>query len=193
MVCLADRGLFGYDLWKQALETGSELLWRAKHNFRIEAVAELDDGPYLVNVYRRRIKPINLRVIEYTTDESFEDEDRDSFYRLFTSILDPKQAPVSELAALYLQQREIESRFEELKSHLKKSRRILRSQSLELVYQEIWGMLALHYSIRALMCEAAQTAGADLDRLSFVGTLRAIRRSTTASPGFPPKRLANTS
>ena len=47
-------------------------------------------------------------------------------------------------------------------------------------------MLELHYAIRALMHEAAETIGADPDRLSFLGTLRAIRRTTTASPGFSP-------
>ena len=103
MLCLADRGFFGYDLWKQALETGCELLWRAKSNYGIETVAELADGSYLANVYhhqdRRRIKPLQLRVIEYTIDESVAEENQDGFYRLFTSILDPDAAPASELAA----------------------------------------------------------------------------------------------
>ena len=190
MLCLADRGFFGYDLWKQALETGCELLWRAKSNYRIETVAELADGSYLANVYhhqdRRRNKALRLRVIEYSIDESFGEENQDDFYRLFTSILDPDAAPASELAALYSQRWEIESLFGELKTHLNDSRRVLRSQSPELVYQEIWGILALHYAIRALMCEAAETIGADPDRLSFLGTLRAVRRTTTASPGFSP-------
>ena len=98
----------------------------------------------------------------------------------------PDSVPASELTALYSQRWEIESLFDELKTHLNESRRVLRSQSPELVYQEIWGMLGLHYAIRALMCEAAETIKADPDRLSFLGTLRAIRRTTTASPGFSP-------
>ena len=98
----------------------------------------------------------------------------------------PDSVPASELTALYSQRWEIESLFDELKTHLNESRRVLRSQSPELVYQEIWGMLGLHYAIRALMCEAAETIKADPDRLSFVGTLRAIRSTTTASQGFSP-------
>ena len=115
----------------------------------------------------------------------------------------PDTAPASELAALYSQRWEIESLFDELNTHLNESRRVLRSQSpelvyqelvyQELVYQEIWGMLGLHYAIRALMCEAAETIGADPDRLSFLGTLRAIRRTMTASPSFPVRDSLNPS
>ncbi|WP_276944889.1 IS4 family transposase [Ferrimicrobium acidiphilum] len=191
MLCIADRGLFGYELWKQASEGGAELLWRAKSNYRIEMVGELEDGSYLGNVYhhkdRARKRPLLLRVIEYKITEG---EDPDSFYRLFCTITDPTQAPAAELAALYGQRWEIESAFDELKAHQNESRRVLRSQSPELVYQEVWGILALHFAIRALMCDVADSAGRDPDRLSFVGSLRAARRSATTSPGFSPSALS---
>ncbi|MDA8081724.1 MAG: IS4 family transposase [Actinomycetota bacterium] len=189
MLCIADRGLFGYELWEQACESGAELLWRAKANYRIEMVKELPDGSYLGNVYhhkdRKRLKPLTVRVIEYLITEG---DDPDNVYRLFSTILDPELAPASELAALYAQRWEIESVFDELKTHLNESRRVLRSQSPELVYQELWGMLALHYAIRALMNDVAVPAGRDPDRLSFLGSLRAARRTITTSPGFSPSR-----
>ena len=187
MICIADRGIFSYDLWRSASETGSELLWRAKSNYRFEDTVELDDGSYLANVYhykdRTRKNPLQLRVIEYLIDEG---KDPDNVYRLFCTILDHELAPASELAVLYSQRWEIESSFDELKTHLNESRRVLRSQSPELVYQELWGMLALHYAIRALMYETAHSNGRDPDRLSFIGSLRAVRRTTTAGPGFSP-------
>ena len=35
MLCLADRGFFGFTLWQQALATHAQLLWRVKHNARL--------------------------------------------------------------------------------------------------------------------------------------------------------------
>lgn len=187
MICIADRGLFSYDLWRRASETGSELLWRAKSNYRIEMVAELDDGSYLANVYhhrdRARRNPIQLRVIEYLIDEG---KDPDNVYRLFCTILDHKAAPASELAVLYSQRWEIETAFDELKTHLNESRRVLRSQSPELVYQELWGMLALHYAIRALMYDTARTEGRDPDRLSFTQIPPGRSSYDDDKPGFFP-------
>lgn len=128
-----------------------------------------------------------LRIIEYKITEG---EDPDYFYRLFCTITDSKKAPAAELAALYGQRWEIESAFDELKTHQNESRRVLRSQSPELVYQEIWGMLALHFAIRTLMYQVAENTGRDPDRLSFVGSLRAARRSATISPGFSPSAVS---
>ena len=96
---------------------------------------------------------MQLRVIEYSIDDG---ADPDNVYRLFCTITDHEMAPASELAALYSQRWEIESVFDELKTHLNESRRVLRSQSPELVYQELWAMMALHYAIRALMCDVAR-------------------------------------
>lgn len=43
-------------------------------------------------------------------------------YRLVTTILDHEQAPAAELAALYHERWEIETAFDELKTHLRGSR-----------------------------------------------------------------------
>jgi hypothetical protein len=73
MLCLGGRGFFSYDLWQRAANTGAQLLWRAKGNYWIETVAELEDGSYLGNVYhhkdRGRKSPFLLRVIEYQISE----------------------------------------------------------------------------------------------------------------------------
>jgi len=45
--------------------------------------------------------------------------------------------------------------------------------------------------IRHLMCEAADQAGKDPGRLSFMRSLRVIRRQVTAQAGFSPCRLSN--
>jgi IS4 transposase len=92
----------------------------------------------------------------------------------------------TELAAAYHRRWEIELAFDELKTHQRGPRTVLRSKSPDLVLQEIWGHLCCHYAIRSLMTEAAAHAGHDPDRTSFVAALR-IARATVAHTGdFPP-------
>ena len=52
--------------------------------------------------------------------------------------------------------------------------------------QEIWGHLCCHYAIRSLMFDAAEHAGHDPDRVSFVAALRISRRSIAQQGAFPP-------
>jgi hypothetical protein len=89
----------------------------------------------------------------------------------------PRQVPADELAALYAQRWEIESIFDELKTHQRGPRVILRSRTPEGVYQEAWGYLCVHYALRALIQDAADQGDLDPDRISFTKTLHAARRS----------------
>ena len=79
-----------------------------------------------------------------------------------------------------------ESTFDELKTHQRGARTVLRSKSPELVLQEIWGHLCCHFAIRTLMWEAASQAGVDPDRVSFVAALRIVRRSISAVADLSP-------
>lgn len=185
MLCLADRGFYGFAAWRNASATGADLLWRVKDNLKLEPVTELPDGSWLAEVFdsvadRRREHPVRVRVIEYTIEDG---RDPSGPYRLLTTILDPQEAPAGELAAAYAQRWEIESAFDELKTHQRGPRAVLRSKSPELVTQEIWGHLCCHYAIRTLMYEAAEHAGHDPDRVSFVAALRISRRSIAQGPG----------
>ena len=72
---------------------------------------------------------------------------------------------------------EIESIFDELKTHQRGPRVVLRSRTPSGVYQEAWAYLCVHYAIRALIASAADTGGHDPDRLSFTAALHATRRS----------------
>jgi IS4 transposase len=102
--------------------------------------------------------------------------DAEPIYRLITTILDSKQAPARELAALYHERWEIETAFDELKTHLRGSQIVLRSKTPELVRQEFYGLLMAHFAIRGLMHEAALKAGEDPDRISFVHSTRVVQR-----------------
>jgi hypothetical protein len=82
---------------------------------------------------------------------------------------------------------------DELKTHQRGPRAVLRSKQADGVYQEAYGYLCTHYAIRRLMHDAALRGDLDPDRLSFVRSLRAARRTTRTQPGFsppPPRRRA---
>jgi hypothetical protein len=190
MVVLADRGFCGFPLWSKAVATGADLLWRANSIMKPRHVATLDDGTWLAELRpanndkaRRNVAPLTIRVIDYQLDDG---RSSDETYRLFTTLLDPNEAPAEELAAAYAQRWEIEAVFDELKTHQRGARTVLRSKSPDLVLQEIWGHLCCHYAIRTLMLEAADNANVDPDRVSFVAALRIVRRSITAARDFSP-------
>ena len=192
MLLTADRGFFSYALWRKASASGADLLWRIRTDTsgpKPVHVEDLLDGSWLADLRQTRSKaaraaePMRVRVIDYTLEDGRENA---TGYRLFTTVLDPDQASATDLAAAYAQRWEIESTFDELKTHQRGPRTVLRSKSPELVLQEIWGHLCCHFAIRSLMAQAAAHAGRDPDRVSFVAALR-ITRQTLAHPGaFPP-------
>jgi hypothetical protein len=101
-------------------------------------------------------------------------------------MLDPAQAPAGELAALYHQRWELEGTLDELKTHQRGPRAVLRSKTPDGVEQEVYAHLLVHYAIRALMHQAALDADLDPDRLSFVRSLRIVRRQLIAQAAFSP-------
>lgn len=189
MVCLADRTFYSYKLWKQAQKTGANLLWRVKKNLNLPCLKRLSDGSYLSKVYpsdkarRHNRKGITVRVIEYRLVGV---EKAEPMYRLITTIWDEKQAPAEELAALYHERWEIETSLDELKTHLRGARIVLRSKKPELVQQEFYGLLLAHFAVRGLMHEAALEADVDPDQLSFVHSVRVVRRKLPAFVAIPP-------
>ncbi|MGC8526477.1 transposase, partial [Acidiphilium sp.] len=100
--------------------------------------------------------------------------------------LDPQTAPATELAALYHERWEIETALDELKTHLRGARIVLRSKTPDLVRQEFYGLMMAHFAIRDLMHQAALKADEDPDRLSFIHAVRVIRRKLAAFNAFPP-------
>ena len=192
MLLTADRGFFSYALWRTAIGTGADLLWRVrtdKAGPKPTHVEDLPDGSWLAHLRRstpaaaRREEPMLVRVVDYTIDDGRENP---TAYRLFTTMLDPVEVTAVDLAAAYAQRWEIELAFDELKTHQRGPRTVLRSKSPDLVLQEIWGHLCCHYAIRSLMAQAATHSGHDPDRVSFVAALR-ITRQTIAHPGaFSP-------
>jgi hypothetical protein len=186
MLCLADRNFLCYPLWQQALATRAALVWRAKLQLVLPKLRKLSDGSYLAKFYpspkhrRQDREGILVRLIDYRID-GFR-----GTYRLVTNILDPAQAPALELARLYSERWTIETALDEIKTHLRGSRMVLRSKLPELVRQDVFGLLLAHFGIRFIMHDAALSEDISTAELSFVHTLRVVHRKLPWFVSFPP-------
>ena len=186
MLVLADRYYCGFALWSRAVATGAELLWRVKSNMRFPVVEALDDGSWRSVLRgsgrdRRRSRgECPVRVISYRLDGS------DETYVLATTLCDPVTTPAAELAALYHERWEIETAYDEVKTHILGPGATLRSKTPELVCQEIDGLMLAHHAVRRLLHEAASKVGEDPDRLSFIHAVRVVRRRIINPGAFPP-------
>ena len=196
MLCMADRGFVAFEHWQQAKATGAELLWRCGSTLQLPVHQLLDDGSFLSVIRPTRVsrakaaeQAITVRVIDYALPGL---DDAQPRYRLLTTLLDPQQSPAMELAALYHQRWEIEAVFDELKTHLRQSRRVLRSKTPELVRQEFYGWVLAHYVVRWLLHQGATHHRVPHAELSFKGHVELLRRTQPQSGAFPP-RAAQTS
>jgi Transposase DDE domain len=153
----------------------------------------LADGSYLSRLYaspkhRRQDKDgLLVRVIDYRLEGV---PDAEPLYRLITTLLDPVAAPARELAALYHERWESEGTFAELKVTLPGERLMLRSRRADLAEQELYGLLLVHFALRRLMHEASRTTGCDPDHLSFIHTVRIVRRHLPFHAAISPTAAA---
>ena len=201
MLVIADRGFYSWQLWQAAAATGADLLWRMQSGPNLPVVRAFPDGSYESFLLDPKVRGrranqrhrgsanieepsgIPVRVIEYEVTER---EGRGEIFCLITTIMDPQEATAAELAAAYHERWEFESSLDEIKTHQRGRGGVLRSKSPEMIRQEIWALLLTHYAVRHLMCEAADQAGKDPDRLSFIRSLRVIRRQVTGQAALSP-------
>lgn len=188
MLLLADRNFYGFQLWRTACATGAKLVWRVTATLKLPVEKMLPDGSYLTTVFdsadRRHRNGQTVRVIPYTLRESA--TPTENCYRLVTNIVEPDAAPALELAALYHERWEVESVFDEIKTHLRGASTVLRSKRPDLVLQELWGLLLTHFAVRQLMATAACRSNLDPDRLSFIHAVHVVKRKLPQAAAIPP-------
>jgi len=180
---IEDRGFFSYESWK-ALHLRTKLLVRVISSMVLKPVKRLSDGSYLAKIYPHsydRSKDRNgilVRVIEYKLDDP-QRTGHGEVHRLMTNLLDEVTHPAMDLILLYHERWEEEIVFDEQKTHQDPLRAEkpthLRSQTPAGVEQELYALSIGHFVIRSMMFEAAQDAGMDVDRLSFVGCFRILQ------------------
>ena len=102
-------------------------------------------------------------------------------------------SPLTEVTLQTFQRWWFETALDELKTHLRGARIVLRSKTPDLVRQEFYGLILAHFAVRGLMHEAALQADEDPDRLSFVHAVRVVRRKLAVFAALPPSAAEDTS
>ena len=203
---IADRNFYNWPDWCAAADTGAQLLWRVKADLRLPPLEFYPDGSYrsvlvkptvrsaardaLIEAARagREVDPDRarvVRVVEYSVSDR-EGDGRDELICLITTVEDPGAAPAGVLAAAYHERWEHETGNKQLKTALRGPGRVLRSQSPDMVRQEIYGYLLTHHALSALICRAATEADIDPDRVKFTRTVRVVRRRFAGPLAFSP-------
>ena len=204
---IANRNFYNWADWCAAADTGAQLLWRAKADLRLPVLAFHPDGSYRSVLIARAIRGATarqalieaaragqdldpgqarrVRVVEYTVPDR-DGDGKDELICLITTVTDPRDAPADALAATYHERWEHETGNKQLKTSLRGPGRVLRSQSPDMVRQEIFGYLLTHHALSALICRAATEADLDPDRVKFTRTVRVVRRRLADPAAFSP-------
>lgn len=112
-----------------------------------------------------------LRQIKVTVDQpGF----RVCSYYLITTLLDPAQYPASELADLYRQRWDVELFFRDIKTTLGMD--ILRCKTPDMIRKEIVMHWIVYNCMRSLMYEAGKETQTEVRRISFKGSVQALRQ-----------------
>jgi Insertion element 4 transposase N-terminal/Transposase DDE domain len=158
----------------------------ARDRLRAAAQAAAHGGPPLPADRAQLVRVIDYTVTNRPPDQPGNDQPNDQPIRLITTLLDPGLISAAELAAAYAQRWEHENALDELKTHLRGGGQVLRSKTPQLIEQELYGLLLAHYAVRELLCQAADQAGEDPDRLSLLRAIRLVRRQVTDQAAFSP-------
>jgi hypothetical protein len=196
---IADRNfLVGH--WLVAIaKSGKNRHWmtRAKSTTRLRTIRRLGHNDRIVEIQlaastRRKYPDLpavwEVRAIRYH---------RKGFRpaTILTSLLDPVAYPAAELVAIYHERWELELGYDEIKTHLLAREETIRSRTPLGVKQEIWGIALAYNLVRREMERAADEAGVEPTRISFVNALAMIRYSwllwstPPMAPGLIPKKL----
>lgn len=118
---------------------------------------------------------ITVRIVRFTaTIRGF----RARRVTLVTTLLDPTAYPAHQLAALYARRWRLELCLRDLKTTLGMDQ--LRCKSPDMAQKELLAYLVAHNLIRCVMAEAVAQYAADLERISFKGTVDALRQYSAA-------------
>jgi hypothetical protein len=195
-VVILDRGFVDHGMFARIPAAGTDrhFLCRAKANLvatRVHSFSRTDSLVEItVSATRRREDPalpktLVVRLIQYRI-KGFRAS------RLLTSMLDVERFPANDLIELYHKRWEIETAYDELKTHTLEREESIRSRSADLVRQEIHGLLIAYNLLRVVMARAALVAGKAPARMSFRNSLLELRdffsAAATAAPGSLPSR-----
>jgi len=112
---------------------------------------------------------------------------------LLSSLTDTQRYCAEDILDVYFERWEIENGYGEIKQYQLDESILLRSQTVEGIYQEIWGLLIAYNIIRVEISQIAKEANVSPLRISFVMAMRYIQDElmwcAIASPATIPKKL----
>jgi hypothetical protein len=177
-IVLTDRGFCGWGFIALLQRKGVDVVMRAHQARKLQGQRMSWDKPgresgWTKSLWDELPEQIAVRIVRFKVAvPGFRTQE----VVLVTTLLDDKAYPDEAIAALYRRRWAVELCFRDIKTTLGLD--VLRCQSPELVEKEIWLQAMAYNLVRALMLEAAWTHGADLDRLSFKGTVDTLRQWT---------------
>ena len=190
-ILLGDRGFGNFptvaQLPQQGVDMVARLHQRRKVDFRRAKRLATNDGLFVwrknpqqssiftASQWRALPEEITVRIVRFrTTIRGF----RNRKVTLVTTLLDPQIYPAEELATLYGRRWRLELCLRDVKTTM--GMELLRCQSPAMARKEVLAYFIAHNLVRCVMAEAAVVHAARLDRLSFKGTLDALRQYSAA-------------
>jgi hypothetical protein len=186
-VILGDRGFWGYAVWFLLVENGVDLVLRKpeRRAKKPKVIERLGKHDRIVIWNKSAARPKWLSKEQWA--EVWEimpvrevrvflarRGHRTSKLTVITSLLDPEKYPAAAIAELYRRRWAAELYLCEIKVTMGMD--ILRCKTPELVEKELAMRVIAYNLVRALMLEAALTRGENLERISFKGTVSALRQ-----------------
>ena len=118
---------------------------------------------------------ITVRILRFTTTiRGF----RSRRVTLVTTLLDPERFPAQELVGLYARRWRLELSLRDLKTTL--GMEVLRCKTPDMAEKELLAYLVAHNLIRCVMAEAVGRDPVDWERVSFKGSVDALRQYSAA-------------
>ena len=127
---------------------------------------------------------ITVRIIRFTAAiRGF----RSRRITLVTTLLDPKLFPAQDLTGLYARRWRLELCLRDLKTTMGMEQ--LRGKTPDMAEKELLGYLVAHNLIRCVMAEAVARYAVDLERVSFKGSVDALRQYSDAIARAPNRKM----
>jgi hypothetical protein len=189
---LADQHFGVAPLIYSLIDRRVPLLIRTKKGHVFPVEKRLSDGSYLSRIYLGKNSRAcqrggrTIRVIRYTLEDPARRGHRQE-HVLLTTLLCPEKYPALELIQLYHGRWEEELAFREIKQTLHKSK-VLRSQSPEMIKQEVWGLLQAHFVIRQLVYRAAVASKVPPSKISVQATVHIVQLGLFEASSKRPAR-----
>jgi|SRR6266480_1216006 len=190
-ILLGDRGFSDYATVAGLGQRGVDVVARLHHARKVdfrkaERLAHKDglfrwekncqhSSIFCARAWKRLPAQIKVRIIRFSaTIRGF----RNRRLTLVTTLLDPRLYPAEDLVGLYARRWRLELCLRDIKTTLGMEQ--LRCKSPQMAEKELLAYLVAHNLVRCVMAEALGNYSVDLQRLSFKGSVDALRQYSGA-------------